>query len=69
MDGKAMTRQDSMRAAAKALIDANNAFDVEAVLALFAPRAVIDDPSTGERFDGPAGIRDYVERFSSATTR
>jgi hypothetical protein len=24
---------------------------------------VIDDPSTGHRFDGHAGIRDYTERY------
>ena len=29
----------------------------------FTPRAVIDDPSTGEHFDHHAGVRDYVERF------
>lgn len=46
-----------------ALICATNAFDVEATLALFVPQAVIDDPSTGERFEGLAGVRDYVERF------
>ncbi|WP_121120083.1 nuclear transport factor 2 family protein [Croceibacterium ferulae] len=44
-------------------IAATNAFDVEAALALFAADAVIDDPSTGSRFDGQAGVRDYVERF------
>lgn len=24
---------------------------------------MIDDPSTGERFDHHAGIRDYIERY------
>jgi ketosteroid isomerase-like protein len=48
---------------ADALIAATNAFDVEAALALFSADAVIDDPSTGERFDGKAGVREYVERF------
>ena len=52
-----------LRLVADALIAATNAFDVEAALALFAPDAVIDDPSTGERFDGHAGLRDYIERF------
>lgn len=58
-----MTRDARMRATAEALISATNAFDVEAALALFTPRAVIDDPSTGERFENHAGIRDYVERY------
>ena len=54
---------DSLRSAADALIAATNAFDAEAVIALFAPDAVIDDPSTGHRFDGHAGIGDYVARY------
>lgn len=36
---------------------------MDAVLALFKAHAVIDDPSTGHRFHGHAGVRDYVERF------
>lgn len=52
-----------MQTVVDALIEATNAFDTEAALALFTPDAVIDDPSTGEVFDGHAGIRDYVERF------
>jgi len=52
-----------LRPIAGALIAATNAFDVEAALALFASDAVIDDPSTGEGFDGKAGVREYVERF------
>jgi len=52
-----------MRTRVNALIAATNAFDVEAVLKLFAPQAVIDDPSTGECFERHAGIRDYVERY------
>ncbi|HFX0594340.1 TPA: nuclear transport factor 2 family protein [Pseudomonas aeruginosa] len=59
-----MTRQrDDLRGIADSLIAATNAFDVERALALFAPDAVIDDPSTGHRFDGQAGIRDYIERY------
>jgi ketosteroid isomerase-like protein len=54
---------DSLRTVVDALIAATNAFDVEAALALFASDAVIDDPSTGERFDGQPGVREYVERF------
>jgi hypothetical protein len=52
-----------LRPVADALIAATNAFDVEAALALFAADAVIDDPSTGDRFEGQAGVRDYIERF------
>lgn len=54
---------DTLREKADALIAATNAFDADAVLTLFAPDAVIDDPSTGRRFDGHPGIRDYVERY------
>jgi ketosteroid isomerase-like protein len=54
---------DDLRPVADALIAATNAFDVEAAWALFAADAVIDDPSTGERFDGQPGVRDYIERF------
>lgn len=54
---------DQIRHTTDALIAALNAFDVEAALALFVPEAVIDDPSTGHRFDGHAGVRDYVERY------
>lgn len=53
----------SARQLADALIAATNAFDVDRVLALFTPEAVIDDPSTGLCFEGQAGIRDYVERY------
>ncbi|MFY0736013.1 nuclear transport factor 2 family protein [Aurantimonas sp. NFXS3] len=52
-----------MHRAAEALIAACNAFDVDAAVALFRPEAVIDDPSTGQRFDGHPGIRDYVTQF------
>jgi ketosteroid isomerase-like protein len=55
------TRQ--LRQAADAFIAASNAYDVERVLALFAPDAVIDDPSTGHRYDGHAGIRVYIEQY------
>lgn len=57
-----MTR-DGTRPAVDALIAATNAFDVEAALALFTPDAVIDDPSTGHRFDGHGGIRNYLTQF------
>lgn len=52
-----------LRDVADALIAATNAGDTDAVIALFTPDAVIDDPSTGHRFDGHAGIRTYVERY------
>jgi ketosteroid isomerase-like protein len=59
-----MTRQkDGPRGIADSLIAATNAFDVERAVALFAPDAVIDDPSTGHRFDGQAGIGNYIERY------
>lgn len=55
--------EGDLRRVADALTAATNAFDVDAALALFAPDAVIDDPSTGERFDGQAGVRHYIQRF------
>ena len=62
--GQAAARgKNDLRRLADALIAATNAFDVERALAVFAPNAVIDDPSTGHRFDGHPGIRDYIERY------
>lgn len=58
-----MTGHKTSQAAVDALIDATNAFDVESVLRLFTPAAVIDDSSTGCRFEGHAGVREYVERY------
>ena len=52
-----------LRTAADAFIAATNAGDVAGVLKLFTSDAVIDDPSTGDSFDGHAGIRQYVEQF------
>ena len=52
-----------LRDVADALIAATNAGDVEAVISLFTPDGVINDPSTGHRFDGHVGIRTYVERY------
>ena len=54
---------EHLRQVAGALIAATNAFAVEQVLGLFAHDAVIDDPSTGHRVDGHAGIRRYVEQY------
>lgn len=58
-----MTGTTVLRATTDALIAATNAFDVESALRLFAAEAVIDDPSTGHRFAGHAGVREYVERY------
>lgn len=58
-----MTAADTLRETADVLIAATNAFDIDTALTLFTPDAVIDDPSTGQRFDGHPGIRDYVERY------
>lgn len=54
---------EHLRRVADALIAATNAFAVEQVLGLSAPDAVIDDPSTGQRFDGHDGIRRYLEQY------
>ncbi|MGJ7519470.1 nuclear transport factor 2 family protein [Variovorax sp. LT1P1] len=53
----------TLRKAVDALLAAFNSADVDTAITLFSPDAVIDDPSTGHRFDGHAGIRDYVERY------
>jgi ketosteroid isomerase-like protein len=53
----------NLRKCANAFIATTNAGDVDAALKLFAPDAVIDDPSTGHCFDGHAGIRRYIEQF------
>lgn len=54
---------DLRHAAVRALFNATNAFNVDAAVALFKRGAVIDDPSTGHKFVGQSGIRDYVERY------
>ncbi|WP_208459392.1 nuclear transport factor 2 family protein [Paraburkholderia caribensis] len=56
-------RNDHLRRAIDALIAATNDFDVERALILFTADAMIDDPSTGHRFDGHAGVRDYIEQY------
>lgn len=58
-----MPDQGRAQRAAEALVAACNVFDVGSVVALFKSDAVIDDPSTGQRFDGHLGIRDYVAQF------
>jgi len=56
-------KNEHIRKMADALIAATNAFDVERALSLFARDAIIDDPSTGHRFDGHEGIRNYIEQY------
>jgi ketosteroid isomerase-like protein len=53
----------TLRQAVDALLAAFNSADADTAVTLFSPDAVLDDPSTGHRFDGHAGIRDYVERY------
>jgi ketosteroid isomerase-like protein len=53
----------NLRRSANAFIATSNAGDVDVVLKLFAPDAVIDDPSTGHCFEGHAGVRIYIEQF------
>jgi ketosteroid isomerase-like protein len=55
--------KDNLRGTADALFAATNAFDAESALRLFTLDAVIDDPSTGHRFDGNDGIRAYIEQY------
>jgi ketosteroid isomerase-like protein len=56
-------KTNTLRKATDAFIAASNSCNVEQVLALFTPEAVIDDPSTGHCFDGHAGIRQYIEQY------
>ena len=56
-------KTSNLRKVADSFIAATNSYDVERVLALFTDDAVIDDPSTGHRFDGHTGIRDYIEQY------
>lgn len=60
---KVVQNTDVLRKTADAFIAATNSGDVAAVLTLFAPDALIDDPSTGHCFDGHAGIRAYIEQY------
>jgi hypothetical protein len=57
-----MTTVD-IRMVTKQFIKSANAFDVEAVLALFAANAVIDDISVGKKFKNTSGLREYLENF------
>lgn len=47
----------------KQFIKSSNAFDVDAVLNLFAANAIIDDVSVGEKFKNKTGVRTYFEKF------
>ncbi|WEJ12115.1 nuclear transport factor 2 family protein [Sinorhizobium prairiense] len=58
-----MTTNQPYRHVVEPLIRAANSFDAQAALHLFAHDAAIDDPSTRERFEGHAGVRDYMDRF------
>ena len=58
-----MPKHESLRSLAERFIASTNAFDVKAAVALFADDAVIDDPSTGHRFERHVGIREYIERY------
>lgn len=55
--------KDDLRRVVDALIAATNAFDLDAALAMFTPDALIDDPSTGHRFEGHGGIQNYIEQY------
>lgn len=55
-----MTGDDTTTRLTDGLIAATDAFDVDRPGALFTPDAVIDDPSTGHRFSGHPGVRDYL---------
>jgi ketosteroid isomerase-like protein len=52
-----------MQKTVESFIRAVNAFDVDGVLSLFTPDAVIDDASVGDAFVGREGVRDYLGRF------
>lgn len=45
------------------LIAANNNFDVETALNLFAENATIDDVSVGKIFENISGVRKYLEDY------
>lgn len=54
---------EHFRYMADAFILATNASNLDHALSLFSQDAVIDDPSTGHRFDGHDGIRNYIEQY------
>lgn len=63
MRNRYVARHRKLRRLAEHFIATTNASDVGATLALFTEDAVIDDLSTGHRFDGHADIRTYMERY------
>lgn len=51
-----MTENNILTATVDAFIRTTNASNIKAALALFTPKAVIDDPSVGDRFVGHVGM-------------
>ncbi|MCC4621524.1 nuclear transport factor 2 family protein [Xanthomonas cassavae CFBP 4642] len=60
---RSSAQKDARQSVAIALVAATNAFDTDAAVALFAPAALIDDPSTEQVFHGRRGIRKYIESY------
>jgi ketosteroid isomerase-like protein len=56
-------KKESIEQIISQFMEASNAFDVKAALALFASNAIIDDVSVGETFKNTAGVRNYLEKF------
>ena len=56
-------KEEPIEKVIRKFIKAANAFDVYAALTLFAPDAVIDDVSVGEKFKSTNGVRNYLEKF------
>lgn len=56
-------KEESIEKVVHKLIKTTNAFDIKAALALFAPDAIIDDVSVGEKFKNTSGVRKYLEKF------
>ncbi|PBQ34387.1 hypothetical protein CNR22_22280 [Sphingobacteriaceae bacterium] len=57
------TEQTKIESLIKSFLSSANKFDVEKVLTLFAPEAVIDDVSVGSEFKNTSGVRRYLETF------
>jgi len=56
-------KKSKLEQLAHQFVEAANGYDLQAVLALFAEDAVIDDVSVGEKFEYKRGIRKYYETF------
>jgi hypothetical protein len=52
-----------MKTMMQKFVDAANAFDVDGIVALFAPQGLIEDSSVGETFRGHDGVRQYAEEY------